>query len=90
MPTRHLDMTLGHATWIWHVAGTVNYVKDEWSPTAAEVDCLGSGDEDIDREGRYGLPTLTSSFASNASHTCTTFAVQSLDRMIVPDQQSVL
>ena len=42
---------------LWHAAGTVNYVKDVWSPTAAEVDCLGSGDEDIDREGRYGLHT---------------------------------
>lgn len=51
-------------------------MTDEWSPVAAEVDCLGSGDEDIDREGRYGLPTLTSSCAPNTPHTCLMFAVQ--------------
>ena len=33
--------------------GTVNYVSKEWSPVNAEVDCLGSGNDDIDREGRY-------------------------------------
>ena len=32
--------------------GTVNYVRDEWSPVTAAADCLGSGDDDIDREGR--------------------------------------
>lgn len=46
-------------SYIVHAAGTVNYVKDDWSPITAEVDCLGSGDEDIDREGRYGLHTYT-------------------------------
>ena len=40
-------------------AGTVNYAYTEWSPVNAEVDCLGCGDDDIDREGRYVLnPTL--------------------------------
>ncbi len=37
-------------------AGTVSYASSEWSPVNAEVDCLGSGNDDIDREGRYGLP----------------------------------
>ena len=50
-------------------------MKDEWSPTAAEVDCLGSGDDDIDREGRYGLHAQTSSFASNAKCSCFALAV---------------
>ena len=45
--------------WLWHAAGTVSYVKDEWSPIAAEVDCLGPGDEDINREGRYGRHAQT-------------------------------
>lgn len=37
-------------------AGTVNYASAEWSPVHAQVDCLGSGEDDIDREGRYDPP----------------------------------
>ena len=40
------------------VAGTVNYVTDAWSPVDAQVDCLGSGDDDIDREGRCATHLL--------------------------------
>ncbi|KAL3135379.1 minichromosome maintenance- protein, variant 2 [Trebouxia sp. C0010 RCD-2024] len=52
-------------------SGTVNYVQDDWSPIAAEVDCLGSGDEDIDREGRivltdHGPFVLINVYAPNA------------------------
>lgn len=36
-------------------SGTVNYACTEWSPVNAEVDCLGCGDDDIDREGRVVL-----------------------------------
>lgn len=41
------------------IAGTVNYVKDVWSPISAQVDCLGSGDDDIDREGRCASRLLS-------------------------------
>lgn len=36
-------------------SGTVNYASAEWSPVHAQVDCLGSGEDDIDREGRVVL-----------------------------------
>jgi len=38
-----------------YAEGTVNYASTEWSSVSAEVDCLGGGDDDIDREGRYVL-----------------------------------
>ena len=33
-------------------AGVATYVAKAFSPVAAQIDCLGSGEEDIDREGR--------------------------------------
>lgn len=39
------SLTAGHA-------GVVTYVLDSWSPIQAEADSLGSGDSDIDKEGR--------------------------------------
>lgn len=33
-------------------AGATTYAAGKLSPTAAYVDCLGDGEEDIDREGR--------------------------------------
>ena len=29
------------------------YASEAWAPLGAEADCLGSGDDDIDREGRW-------------------------------------
>ena len=34
------------------VAGVATYVAAQLSPLNAQVDCLGNGDDDIDREGR--------------------------------------
>ncbi len=37
-------------------SGVATYVADKYSPIDAQVDCLGSGNADIDREGRWVLP----------------------------------
>ncbi len=31
------------------------YASEAWAPLSAESDCLGSGEDDIDREGRCGF-----------------------------------
>ena len=51
-------------------AGTVSYASAEWSPVNAEVDCLGSGEDDIDREGRYEPPLATLTASVMASVVC--------------------
>lgn len=40
------------------LAGTATFVHKTWSPIQAQVDCLGSGQDDIDREGRSVLAVL--------------------------------
>lgn len=40
------------------LAGVVTYVATHLSPVRAEVDCLGSGNSDIDREGRFACLPL--------------------------------
>ena len=33
-------------------SGVATFVRDDWSPVAAEIDCLGSFDADLNGEGR--------------------------------------
>ena len=40
---------------IGSVAGVATYVATQFSPVDAQVDCLGNGEDDIDREGRSAL-----------------------------------
>ena len=35
-------------------SGVTTYASEAWAPLSAESDCLGSGEDDIDREGRCG------------------------------------
>lgn len=43
----------------WHrsekkgYSGVATYASEAWAPLSAEADCLGSGEDDIDREGRW-------------------------------------
>lgn len=39
-------------TYVCVTVGATTYAASKLSPTAANVDCLGDGEEDIDREGR--------------------------------------
>ncbi|KAK9908864.1 hypothetical protein WJX75_003939 [Coccomyxa subellipsoidea] len=39
-------------------SGVATYVADKYSPVHAQVDCLGTGNADIDREGRVVLTDL--------------------------------
>lgn len=36
-------------------SGVTTYASEAWAPLSAESDCLGSGEDDIDREGRCGF-----------------------------------
>eukprot|EP00884_Botryococcus_braunii_P000520 jgi/Botrbrau1/10469/Bobra.0133s0075.1 len=52
-------------------SGVVTYVRKQWSPVGAEADCLGSGDDAIDREGRvvvtdHGAFVLLNVYVPNA------------------------
>ena len=58
-------------------------MKDDWSPVAAEVDCLGSGDDDIDREGRYGLHTQRiKAFVNSSVRTLGKLTISVLDQQL--------
>eukprot|EP00887_Chlorella_sp_A99_P002530 scaffold6.g2530.t1 len=52
-------------------SGVVTYASEAWAPLSAEADCLGTGDDDIDREGRivvtdHGAFVLVNVYVPNA------------------------
>ena len=51
---QHPDMSTASIVMLCNAwgAGVATYVAKAFSPVAAQTDCLGSGEEDIDREGR--------------------------------------
>ena len=55
-------------------SGVTTWVAAPYSPIAASVDCLGDGDDDIDREGRcvvtdHGGVVLINVYVPNAGDT---------------------
>lgn len=67
------------------LTGVVTYAATHLSPVKAEADCLGSGDSDIDREGRFAcLPLHESCFFLMLAHDssfCMPFHAMRLSRL---------